>query len=190
MRTLFIDFDGTICADRFWRNSPEYMKIQQSLFTENSQVAADWMRGIYTSEQINQLVSEQTGILYQILWDTFESDCKTMSVPVDILDIVLALQNDFYVVLITGNMDSFSRFTSPALQLELYFDEIVNSYDERQLKTDNGGETFLKYCQGDISNAILVEDSQKTIEVFRSLGGVAHQTDSLEKTLEILHTLK
>jgi len=189
MRTLFIDFDGTICIDRFWRSSAVYEKIQQALFIDNAEKAADWMRGVYTAEEISQLVSDQTGIPYESLWSIFQKDCETMYVPADILQQIQILRNSFHVVLITGNMDSFTRFTLPALKLDRYFDAIVNSYDERQLKTDNAGETFLKYCQGSIADAILVEDSQKSVDTFRELGGTAHQTDSLEKTFEIITKL-
>jgi beta-phosphoglucomutase-like phosphatase (HAD superfamily) len=190
MKTLFIDFDGTICTDRFWRSHPEYAVIQEALFIAHSQKVADWMRGQYSSEEINQFVSEQTGIPYKELWNIFTQDCESAHVPATILEICFELQNKFQVVLITGNMDCFSRFTMPALRLEKYFNKIVNSFDEKQLKTDNAGESFLKYCSGDLTKAVLIEDSQKSIDVFRELGGTAYQTDSLEKTLEILQIFK
>ena len=86
-------------------------------------------------------------------------------------------------------MDSFSRFTSPALQLEKYFHKIVNSSDEKKLKTDNKGESFLEHCQGSIDEAILIEDSSKSIAVFKTLGGTAYQTESPKETLEILNKI-
>lgn len=72
-------------------------------------------------------------------------------------------------------MDCFSRFTVPALALNSYFDLTINSADEGQLKTDNSGETFMKYVQGDIKASILIEDSPKTCAVFTALGGTAQQ---------------
>jgi hypothetical protein len=72
-------------------------------------------------------------------------------------------------------MDSFDRFTAPALQLNSHFDVIVNSYSEGQLKTDNNGESFLKYLKGSVAEAVLIEDSQKTCDVFTQLGGKALQ---------------
>ena len=78
MRTLYVDFDGTVCTDRFWRSSSDYAKIQEVLFIDNAEKAQDWMRGKYTSEEVNQLVSVQTGIPYETLWDLFQTDCKTI----------------------------------------------------------------------------------------------------------------
>jgi beta-phosphoglucomutase-like phosphatase (HAD superfamily) len=189
MQTLFIDFDGTICTDRFWRSHPQYARIQQTLFETNPQLANDWMRGQYSSEYINQFIADHTGINYEELWDLFVADAESMHVPTSILQICRELQSHFQVVLITGNMDCFSRFTVPALQLEKYFHAIVNSFDEQKLKTDNGGESFVHHCHGNITDAILVEDSPKTIAVFCELGGTAHQVESLEHTLQILKTL-
>ncbi len=192
MRTLFIDFDGTICIDRFWRSLPEneYNKIHQLLFQNENEIVYKWMRGELSSEQVNQEVANKMLLDYSHLWDAFVHDCKTMRVPHVILDTVQALRSIFHVVLITGNMDCFTRFTQPSLELDKYFDVIVNSFDEEKLKTDNDGESFIKYCKGDIHDAILVEDSSKTLEVFRLLGGTAYQTDSLDQTLEILKMLK
>ena len=72
-------------------------------------------------------------------------------------------------------MDSFDRFTVPTLKLASYFDVIVNSYTEGQLKTENNGESFLTYLKGLISDAILIDDSQKSCEVFAQVGGTAFQ---------------
>jgi SAM-dependent methyltransferase len=74
-------------------------------------------------------------------------------------------------------MDCFNRFTTPALQLEKYFDDIVNSYNEKQLKDDNHGEQILKIMTQERSIAkdcILIDDSKKTCKVFESLGGQAY----------------
>lgn len=177
MKTLFVDFDGTICHDRFWRSLPnnENTLIQDFLFTGKNSIIVDWMRGAYTSEEINKLVANETGLDYEYLWNTFTEDCKTMRVSLEVLDFINQLRSKFHVVLITGNMDCFSRFTSPSLQLNKYFDVIVNSSDEKQLKTDEDGASFLKYVRGEIGDAILIEDSEKSCQTFKNIGGKPYQ---------------
>jgi len=73
-------------------------------------------------------------------------------------------------------MDSFSRFTQPALALENYFDHISNSFYENIHKKDNGGEIFLKYTKRygiPIQSCILFDDSDNVCKIFTELGGVA-----------------
>lgn len=192
MQTLFVDFDGTICHDRFWRSLSisENKQIQDFLFSGNNSIVTDWMRGVYTSEQINELVSKETGLDYEYLWATFIHDCKTMSVQLEILNPINQLRSKYHVVLITGNMDCFSRFTVPALQLGEYFDVIVNSFDEKQLKTDDNGSSFIKYVKGSIQDAILIEDSEKSCEIFKGLGGNAYRVINRDDTLKHIQNLR
>jgi hypothetical protein len=85
--------------------------------------------------------------------------------------------------------DSFDRFTAPALNLKSHFDVIVNSYTEGQLKTENDGESFLKYLKGSIIDAILIEDSQKSCDVFTQLGGTALQVTRENPAIYYLQSL-
>ena len=172
---LFIDFDGTLCHDRFWRSLDEknYGKIQTA-FRANKTKVCDWMRGDYTSEEINELISKETKIPYYKLWQVFVADCKSMRIDSDVLNRIQNHRNNFYAILVTDNMDCFSRFTVPALNLDKYFDLIVNSFNIKKRKNDNNGELFvqlaikfgskLKYC-------ILADDSKETCDIFSKLGG-------------------
>ncbi len=192
MRTLFIDFDGTICHDRFWRSLPasEYEQIQQILFGKDSTRVRDWMCGAYTSEDICAFVAAKTNIPFDHLFETLAYDCSTMYIDPLILATIHELRTTFHTVLITGNMDCFSRYTVPSLHLTKHFDTIVNSADERQLKTDAGGETFQKYLQGNMSESFLIEDSPTTCDVFTALGGTALRVTQDTGTLEHLRTLQ
>lgn len=81
-------------------------------------------------------------------------------------------------MLVTGNMDCFSRFTKPALSLENYFDEIINSYEVGKLKTDNEGEFFRDYASQHsipLEECYVIDDSEKVCKIFLSLGGRAFQ---------------
>jgi FMN phosphatase YigB (HAD superfamily) len=180
MKTLFVDFDGTICHDRFWRSldTIDYNRIQKVLFQENPALVADWMKGKYSSEEINRFVAKETGTEYDLLWNIFQNDCKTMNIDSQIFALLKHLRAHYHLVLITANMDCFNRFTVPALHLENYFDVIVNSWNERQLKTDNNGESFIKYLQGPIEQSYLIEDSPHSCKTFTELGGTALQVTS------------
>lgn len=176
---LFIDFDGTLCHDRFWRSLPHepYEKIQTLLFGDDRQMINDWMFGGYTSEQVNELVSREINFPYQELWDVFVEDCKTMNVSTQTLEKIGKLKSEFQTVLITGNMDCFDRFTVPSLHLNKYFDKIANSYTEKRFKSDQNGASFTKVLNemgAGVGKSIVIDDSPKTCEVFTGLGGIAY----------------
>jgi FMN phosphatase YigB (HAD superfamily) len=87
------------------------------------------------------------------------------------------LRSRYIVILLTGNMDSFSRFTVPTLGLEKYFDYISNSYHEGRLKTDNNGEIFRMFTDRfgvALRECILIDDSLGACRMFEALGGVAY----------------
>ncbi len=185
---LFCDFDGVLCFDKYWRSllPDEFEKVQELLFRGDQTIVNEWMRGKRTSEEVSQLIAEKTGISFDYLWNIFVQDCKTMHVSIDLLEKLDSLREKYIVILITGNMDSFGRFTKPALNLNNYFDHISNSFDEGLLKTDNKGEVFLRYCDKygvPIEQCILFDDSKSVHKVFSELFGIAHLV-STERNLE------
>lgn len=185
---LFCDFDGTICYERYWRSLPsgQYEKVQNLLFRNDKTYVNDWMRGKYTAEQVNKKVAQEIGVPYEEVWQLFVNDCSTMRVPQEILEQLSALRSRYIVILITGNMDSFSRFTVPALGLENYFDYISNSYHEGKHKTDKKGEIFTEYANKfgtSLKECVVIDDSQNVCNTFEALGGKAYLVTS-EKNIE------
>ena len=174
---LFIDFDGTLCHDRFWRSidADSFEKIQNLLFGEDKSMVNEWMRGVYSSENINELISKELNIPFEKVWNTFVADCENMNVSTDVLNRIKNLKKDFHIVLITDNMDCFTRFTAPALKLDLLFDSIINSSDNKKFKSDNGGEIFLQTVNkldSKIENSILMDNSKSACGTFSKLGGM------------------
>ncbi|HEY4486325.1 MAG TPA: hypothetical protein VJB70_01150 [Candidatus Paceibacterota bacterium] len=173
---LFVDFDGTLCHDKFWRSLEPALqeKIQEYLFGVDQEIVNDWMRGVYTSEDIHQKLVEDLKINYEFLWNIFVEDCRTMFVEKSVLGKIAKLRDRYITVLITDNMDCFDRFTVPALGMDACFDYIVNSYNEKMSKNDNGGKLFLDISArigGMLPESILIDNSPKTCEIFQKLGG-------------------
>lgn len=192
---LFVDFDGTLCHDRFWRSLPkeQYEKVQELLFGEDKDLIQEWMKGKKTAEEINQQVAERLGVPFEEVWDIFVRDVETMSVSQELLEQIQKLRNKYVAVLITVNMDCFSRFTVPALKLENYFDAISNSYYEGKFKSDNEGEIFRDYLQkysAPVIESILIDDSVGACETFTKVGGTAHRVTPGRSTLSILEAIR
>ncbi len=177
--TLFIDFDGTICFDRFWRSAEKPVKafIKQFLFKDNQPLLGDWMRAVHTSEDINKTIAEASGFDYNDLWEGFVDDCKNMHVEPSTLKLIDSARSKFNTILMTDNMDCFDRFTAPALSLHKYFDKIANSYNYKASKGDDGGLLFRLVAeeQGiDLSEAIFIDNSKGTCELFETFGKKSH----------------
>ena len=184
---LFIDFDGTLCHDRFWRSidASSFEKIQNFLFGANKSKVDEWMRGIHSSEEINQLISKELNVPFEKVWEIFVADCENMNIPVDVLNRIENLRKNYHTILITDNMDCFTRFTVPALKLNSYFDSIINSFDNKKFKSDNNGDIFLQVVNGrgsKIEDSILMDNSKGACNTFSKLGGMTRFVTS-EKPL-------
>ncbi len=173
---LFIDFDGTICHDHFWRSleATKQPLIQEFFVTERGGLVSNWMRGKYSSEEINAYLAKKIGVPYDLLWKTFQTDCQTMNVTTGVLEKIAQLRKKFTVILATDNMDCFSRFTVPALGLQNHFDDIINSADVGICKDDDAGRFFRNIAEKydlPIEQSIAIDDSRKTCQTVADLGG-------------------
>jgi FMN phosphatase YigB (HAD superfamily) len=175
---LFVDFDGTLCHDKFWRSlePTQRDRVQQYFFSSNEEMVNQWMRGAHTSEEINQFLSTNLSIPYSHLWATFVEDCKNMFVSKNTLEKIQSLRSTHATILTTDNMDCFDRFTAPSLALHEYFDDVVSSSKRRTLKCDNAGQLFTDIANeqhADLGKSILVDNSKKVCTIFENLGGTS-----------------
>jgi FMN phosphatase YigB (HAD superfamily) len=196
-KIIFIDWDGTLCWSRFWesllKSDLKFAAVVNDFFVSDKKIVIDWMRGKFKSEEINKIISEKTGLPLDMIWQTFVSDCKRMEVDPEIVILIKELRKKYSVILITGNMDCFTRFTVPALRLNEMFDYIVNSADVGYFKTDYNGKIFIdclkQFNIDDISSAYLLEDSLKTCAMFNQLGGTAIKINDKKDTVNCLKNL-
>jgi FMN phosphatase YigB (HAD superfamily) len=143
LKVIFIDWDGTLSRSRFWQHwldeDPEsYNKIQQVLFAGNAKIVQDWMRGSVSSEQVVNEVARRSGLDYHYLMSALIKSCKSMTLAhPKVLDSIKAKRDKkVKVIIATDNMDTFNRWTVPALNLEEHFDGILNSINMGALKEE------------------------------------------------------
>ena len=195
-QNIFIDFDGTICFDYFWRSAPEEIKktIGKFLFQDNTYLLEDWMRGQKSSEDINQIISDNCNLDYNMIWSYFIKDCENMYIPEDILDALSACKKNNTLILITDNMDCFNRFTINKLKLLNYFHYIFNSYDYGVLKDDPLPKGLFKKVI-DLNGykkkkSVLLDNSQKNCDLFNQLGGSSFLIKDKQDVVSILKMLE
>lgn len=196
-KIIFIDWDGTLCWSRFWesliKSDPDFTKIVDHFFIHKKKIIIDWMKGKINSEEINKVISKKSGLSEDMLWRIFVSDCKNMKIDSDAVMLIKKIRKKYPVILVTGNMDCFTRFTVPALGLNKLFDLIINSADIGYLKTEYNGKIFIdclkQFNINNMSDAYLLEDSEKTCIMFNQLGGNIMKVNRKEDTINHLKNI-
>jgi FMN phosphatase YigB (HAD superfamily) len=171
---VFLDWDGTVCGSKFWGHWAEGSHraeasalIQSRFFQASPDIVAEWMRGARDAENVVAEIARRTGLAAADLHTGLRESCERMQLLDDgILTTVAGLRkSNIKVVIATDNMDTFRRWTAPALALESHFDGILDSYSLRALKRDkdNSGNSkfFAPYlAQNNIDPAatVLVDD--------------------------------
>ena len=171
---IFMDFNGVISYKNFWfslekNNATVYEKINKVLFEENLEMVKDWMLWKYQSEEICRFLSDNLNVDYNHIYDTFVEDCKNIDLSRKIRELLNELKNYYHIVLVTDNMDSFTKFiVKNNLDYFNVFDSIFNSADEWYFKVD----AYLKYINhynSKIELSYLIDDSAWNCKKFSEL---------------------
>lgn len=194
---VFIDWHNTLSWSKYWESllgkNTDFTKVVDDFFAFEKEMEAKWMLGKLRSEDIVKLISSRSGLSEDLLWQTFVSDCQKMHIDPKAISLIKKIKEKYIVVLVTGNMDCFSRFTVPALGLDKLFDRIINSADVGYLKTDYDGKTFTdcfkQYSISDFSKSFLLDDSEKTCTLFDKIGGRALRVNAKEDTITHLNSI-
>jgi FMN phosphatase YigB (HAD superfamily) len=174
-KVIFIDWNKTLSNSHFWRNLPD---VETVLFLANRDLLAPWMKNEYSSEDICQALSAQTGIPYEDIFKALQESCATMEfVDPKLPELIAKVRaNGIKVVLATDNMDCFTRFTVPALHLDQIFDDTLASCDLKILKRDVETNSipffdgYLKKNGFTYAEAVLLDDFVEMGKLYSRLG--------------------
>jgi hypothetical protein len=147
-KCIFLDWFYTLSNSIFWEHlndpaHPHYQlfrTMQSALFgpTHSSARIDAWMRGELTSEEVIAPICQECGLDPQAVLHELRISCQQMKfVSEEVPHYMSHIRaKGIKVVIATDNMDTFSRWTVPAMRLPELFDGILNSYDLRGLKYD------------------------------------------------------
>lgn len=173
-KIVFIDWSGTLSKSKFWghleaSDNDLFTKIEGNLFKKNIDLIKPWMKGEFTSEDVVKRISNETGLDYQKVFDEFIKGCELMEfVDTKVPNLITKLKmKGMKVYIASNNMDSFDRWTIPAMKLEELFDGIINSFPIKALKhdfADDGTSLFfdevLKKEGVKPQETVLIDDSE------------------------------
>ncbi len=173
VRVVFVDWAKTLSTSLFWQQGPgcrlsaaDSERVQSYVFGR-AELVRQWMLGAVAAEGVAALAAGNLGLPTADLLADLEHSCRSMEFydPAS-ADAVRAIrERGIKVVLATDNMDTFPRWTVPALQLRGVFDAILDSASLGVLKNDlaDGQSRFFGpwlRAQGIApSEAVLVDDS-------------------------------
>lgn len=151
-----------------WRlSSPtEWERIQTELFA-NVDLVQTWMRGSLTAEDIVERLIGRSQATFDIWMAELVRSCRQMELTDSSVPTLLRRirRTGVKVAIATDNMDTFMRWTVPALGLVEMVDDILDSWSLRSLKNDreaNGRSPFfhpwLERHGMDPNEAVLFDD--------------------------------
>ncbi|MDP6455453.1 MAG: hypothetical protein QF898_19400 [SAR202 cluster bacterium] len=181
-REVVIDFGFTLCSDYYFRElGTRYEKrITELVFSRDSEIGRQWMGGLVSSEDVAEYLSNHLDISANDIHSALTRGCTQMSFNKAVWDFARSQRADGRkTALVTVNADIFRDVIVPSHGLDREFDTIVSSSDfgvklpSKQTLWDTAFEAL--GAEFGYANSLLIEDTRREVELFRNLGGAAHQ---------------
>lgn len=188
-KTIFFDWHGTLSGSLFWDQWKDsahprhewHAPLSRYLLGENMPMVMEWMRGRVIAEEIVAMLADHFEYSREIIFRDLKESCEMMRLVSDeVLPLVQKLRkNGTKCVIATDNMDTFTRFTVPALRLSEHFDGVLNSFEMGMLKQDVDEhnldripffEDFLRDNNMEYRDAVLLDDSDYTSGMYERCG--------------------
>ncbi len=193
---MLIDWHGTLSNSLFWEpwqagtavERRMAAALQEAMFRVNHHLLSPWMCGKLSSEDVVGRAASVAGVPFAGAMDAFIASCQSMRLVSDaIMPLIANLRSQGITVgIATDNLDSFTRWTVPALDLDRHVDVILNSADLGVMKgdtRDDGSSAFFGnflHARRDLPGmTVLLDDSDDMVEV-ASAAGINHQLIHLE----------
>jgi FMN phosphatase YigB (HAD superfamily) len=173
VRVVFVDWHKTLSTSLLWeqrsgcRPSPgDSARVERYVFSR-AELLPQWMLGEVAAEDVCTSAAGRLGLAAADLLADLKRGCSRMKFDdLASVDALRAIREQgIKVVLATDNMDTFPRWTVPALQLHGIFDAILDSASLGVLKDDlvGGLSPFFGPWLSDQrvlpSEAVLVDDT-------------------------------
>lgn len=157
------------------------------------------MRGKHKSEDVCKEIAALVGLPFELIYEEFVKSCELMEFcSSEIFNLLnLIKKTGLKVVIATDNMDSFLRWTYPALQEKygVIFDGVLNSSELGAVKEDmdrNVNLFFNKYIENKslkYNDCVLIDDSPDKNGVFSKIGMDYIQVPTTEEFIFSLRKL-
>lgn len=176
-KIVFIDWSGTLSKSKFWghleqsskRDRELFLLLENSLFKRNTNLINPWMKAGMTTEEVNTIIAKDISVHFDKIHKEFIKSCELMKFVSESIPYLIKKirKSGTKVYIATNNMDSFNKWTIPAMKLLDIFDGVVNSFTTKALKhdfDDSGKSLFFDdvlSCENvSPEDTILIDDSE------------------------------
>lgn len=185
-KVIFLDWYKTLSYSRFWDHlsgandelSVRHDLIKKWLFVDNKELIDPWMCGGIDMRKVLRSMSKGTELDYKFLLDELRRSCERMEICLPNIEELVGMLHDagLQVVIATDNMDTFRKYTVPALKLDKLFDNILVSSELGVLKDQMEPahkiaffDDYLRSRGLGYSDAILLDDHYDTSGKYKQL---------------------
>lgn len=184
-KAIFLDFNNTLSSSRFWEGTPFYETCQELMFGPLKSQLQPWMRGQLVAEDFVTQFAALSGHRHSDLLKSLMFSARQMQFDHPMIpDLVQKLRaRGTQVFIATDNMDTFIRWTVPAMRLEQLFDGILDSYRIKALKEDFEPDGTSRFFQSYLvahsiraEECLLIDDSPH-MQPLRDYGINCHQIE-------------
>lgn len=178
-KVIFLDWAGTMSESAFWSHwrdeAPGDWEVVQTRLFGDRELVDEWMRGRLTAEDVVARLEAGTAFDTCRCLRELEKSCREMQLTDESLwEVVPRIRaNGIRVVIATDNMDTFRRWTVPALGLTDLVDEILDSWTlgvcKRDVNADAQSAFFQPWLQANgvaPSETILFDDLNQHVGSF------------------------
>lgn len=171
-----------------------HKNIIDYIFVKNRYLIDEWMRAKFDERYVAKLISEEFGYPDNLILKDLAESCQKMQLVSDeVYDLVAQIRKrGTQCVIATDNMDTFLKYTKPALKLENYFDDFLVSFEQKILKFDVKNNSipffddYLKKHKLSYEDVLLIDDCIDKSGTYARLGFRVLQVFSPDDFLEKL----
>ncbi len=196
IKCVVFDFAFTLSSAFYFRTLGEeaLQTVSNVLFNNpDSGISSAWMTGEISSHDVAEFLSPYLSLPASYILDALRDGCANLRFNDAVLQFAIAQRRlGRKTALVTVNSDVFTDVVVPTHDLNSVFDAIVNSSDHGTMdKTQLWPIAFQRLGPGyGYHNSLLIEDNERMVGSFRSLGGAAHQYQNDESFLAWLNTIQ
>ena len=185
-KLVLCDFDGVLSrfdepskkegfyAPLLLENPTLHKEILGLLFSSGNHLGKSWMSGQITYTDVNALMAHKFGVDKEYLDTALLKSLQHFTLNRPLLGILQDLRRlGTTVVLMSDNMDVFTQYVVPQLELNVFFDAIYSSAAVQKMKSDNHWElpkTIARNYGCDYAEVLVIDDWELLTTSLATLG--------------------
>ncbi|HOV14459.1 MAG TPA: hypothetical protein PK771_09265 [Spirochaetota bacterium] len=181
VKCFIFDYYKTLANDNYFNLPEEYdSKISESLYRNENfkELLDDWWIGKINSNDIVNHLSKELLLSPKFLLDNLKFQARNMKLNRSVFRFSKQVRSKgYFTAIATINSDIFNSDVIPGLELNKYFDCIINSFDykiaEKHILCKIAMDKIDKNLN--YNDCLLIDDTEENVNKFISMGGKGYR---------------